>query len=103
MSGDSCDVPIPNWIWTHYQNTDATELMYKSEQGNYSKEYVSLWADEHVLPQYEEFMQEFATQYRDIAHRFEEINISMGPAGELRYPSYNQHDSGTNFPARGAW
>ena len=27
----------------------------------------------------------------------------MGPAGELRFPSYNQHDTGTGYPTRGAW
>lgn len=29
-----------------------------------------------------------------------EINVSLGPAGELRYPSYNLHDWG-NYPNRG--
>ena len=31
-----------------------------------------------------------------------EINISLGPAGEARYPSYNHHDQNVGYPTRGA-
>ena len=27
--------------------------------------------------------------------------MSLGPSGELRYPSYNSHDTGTGYPTRG--
>lgn len=101
--GDTCNIPLPKWIWEHFNGIPPNDLMYKSEQGNYSKEYISLWADDLVLPQYQEFMEAFANHFKGIADRFEEINISMGPAGELRYPSYNNHDSGTNYPSRGAF
>ncbi|MDO6720867.1 family 14 glycosylhydrolase [Psychrosphaera sp. 1_MG-2023] len=114
--GDSCDVPIPNWIWQHYTNENTgqsehlkaqtlkpTDLMYKSEQGNYSNEYVSLWADNLVIPQYIEFMSAFESHYAHMAVNFDELNISMGPAGELRYPSYNSHDTNTGYPTRGAF
>src|SRR5919204_651996 len=38
----------------------------------------------------------------------DEINISLGPAGELRYPSYNAHDATQDgrtcgFPTRGCF
>lgn len=101
--GDDCNIPIPNWIWNHYSGVNANDLKYKSEQGNYSVETVSLWADDLVLSEYTEFLQAFETKYGNKASIIQEINISMGPAGELRYPSYNSHDSGSGYPTRGAF
>ncbi|MBV2128959.1 family 14 glycosylhydrolase [Arsukibacterium indicum] len=104
--GDDCDIPLPPWIWQHYQQQGVTdaELQYQSEFGNRSIETVALWADQWVLPQYIEFMQAFASQYAALAADISEINISMGPAGELRYPSYNSHDGGrTAYPSRGGF
>lgn len=63
-------------------------------------EYVSLWADPYVLPYYLAFVRAFRDHYRARAALIDEINISMGPAGELRYPSYNAHDWG-DYPNRG--
>ncbi|NVK23797.1 MAG: family 14 glycosylhydrolase [Gammaproteobacteria bacterium] len=101
--GDSCNIPLPQWIWQHFPQTTTQQLQYKSEQGNYSKEFVSLWANELVLPQYIEFMQAFEQQFQQYSGIIDELNVSMGPAGELRFPSYNQHDQGTGYPTRGAW
>jgi beta-amylase len=44
------------------------------------------------------FQRHFAPQAAQIA----EINISLGPSGELRYPSYGAHDVGSGYPTRGA-
>lgn len=101
--GDDCNIPIPKWLWTHFQNYSSTDLRYQSEQGNFSKEYLSLWANAVAIEQYQEFMRAFSKHYRNKAYLFDELNVSMGPAGELRLPSYNQHDEGTNYPTRGAW
>tara|TARA_R110002126_G_scaffold15570_7_gene63719 strand:+ start:1448 stop:2857 length:1410 start_codon:yes stop_codon:yes gene_type:complete len=104
--GDDCDIPLPPWIWQHFrqQGVSAADLQYKSEFGNHSAETLSLWADQWVVPQYIEFMQAFAAKYAALAPDISEINISMGPAGELRYPSYNSHDMGlTAYPSRGGF
>ena len=104
--GDDCDIPLPPWIWQHFltQGLSATDLQYKSEFGNDSSETLSLWADKWVLGQYFEFMQAFASHYSQLSDHISEINISMGPAGELRYPSYNSHDKGkTAYPSRGGF
>jgi len=101
--GDDCNIPLPNWIWTAYGSVNQNDLKYLSEQGNYSQETVSLWADDLVLPQYQQFLEAFETQYASKASMIDEVNISMGPAGELRYPSYNSHDTGTGYPTRGAF
>ena len=104
--GDDCDIPLPPWIWQHFtaQGLSARDLQYKSEFANHSVETVSLWADTWVTGQYVEFMQAFASRYVALAADISEINISMGPAGELRYPSYNSHDNGkTAYPSRGGF
>ncbi len=104
--GDTCDIPIPSWIWNQYSNqgVSASDLKYKSEYGNESVETVSLWRDDYVLAEYKEFMEAFEAQFATKAASIDEINISMGPAGELRYPSYNGHDNGlTGYPTRGGF
>lgn len=104
--GDTCDIPIPSWIWNHYSSAglSPSDLKYKSEYGNESVETVSLWSDSYVLSEYQEFMEAFETHFANKASLFDEINISMGPAGELRYPSYNSHDGNlTGYPTRGGF
>lgn len=104
--GDDCDIPLPPWIWQHFsqQGVSASQLKYKSEFGNESSETISLWADDYVIPQYAEFMQAFVSRYHSYSDKIPEINISLGPAGELRYPSYNSHDGGrTGYPTRGGF
>ncbi|ANE45328.1 hypothetical protein SY83_02140 [Paenibacillus swuensis] len=98
--GDDCNIPLPSWVWS---GGTADDRKFKSEQGNYSNEYLSIWYS-GAYTQYEEAMQSFKdnflTSYGSI---IEKIYISMGPAGELRYPSYNSHDSGCGYPNRGCW
>ena len=96
---------IPLWVWgsilSNNKEIDSiSDLQYVSETGDTSMEYVSLWADKYTIPLYEDFMREFKSEFADIAWMTEEINISMGTAGELRYPSFNAHDWG-DFPNRG--
>ncbi|MDJ0736223.1 MAG: family 14 glycosylhydrolase [Nostocaceae cyanobacterium] len=98
--GDVCNQPIPQWIWTHFLGVKKTDLQYKSELGNYSQEVVSLWADDIVMDEYREFMEAFEKQYGEKANIIDEINISTGTAGELRYPAYNTHDH-WKYPHRG--
>jgi hypothetical protein len=56
-----------------------------------------------VANEYRDFTRAFEQQYGDTyADEVVEVNVSLGPSGELRYPSYNQHDEGTGYPTRGA-
>ncbi len=98
--GDDCFEPIPAWIWTHFPGTPGDHLKYQSENGNTSVEVVTLWADDLVMPEYREFMEAFEDHFGEKAAIIDEINISTGTAGELRYPSYNAHDS-YQYPHRG--
>lgn len=108
--GDDYNVYLPNWIWTKYEGQSirgeklsSENLKYKSSQGNYSSEYIALWADEVVKNEYIDFMNAFEDHYGEMYREdIEEINISGGPSGELRYPSYNSHDKDTGYPSKGA-
>ncbi len=104
--GDTCNIPLPSWIWGHYsgQGVNAADLKYKSEFGNEAVETISLWQDAKVLSEYREFMEAFETHFATKSGAMGEINLSMGSAGELRYPSYNSHDNGlTGYPTRGGF
>lgn len=107
--GDTCNIPLPSWLWGKYTGAtlngitlDANGLKHRSEQGNVSNETVQGWATQLVQNEYQAFTQAFVARYgTTYATRMQEINVSLGPAGELRYPSYNSHDSGTGYPTRG--
>ncbi len=105
--GDTVNMPIPGWTWGDIKSKTPSNHenagMSKSEQGNYSKEYIEVHADDVAIHYYESVMREFQNHYKDKAPQIGEINISLGPAGELRYPSYNSHDNNTGYPTRGAF
>ncbi len=98
--GDDCDIPIPAWIWCRLDCKDPDRLKYRSENGNESSEVIALWADDLARKEYMEFITAFRDHFRNLAGEIAEINIGTGPSGELRYPSYNNHDHWT-YPGRG--
>ncbi len=108
--GDDYTSLLPSWLFAKYANrtVDGVKLgldglKHRSEQGNYSPETVQGWADAVVANEYRDFTNAFARHFgRRYAHDVVEINVSLGPSGELRYPSYNSHDVGTGYPTRGA-
>src|SRR3712207_1870766 len=108
--GDDCTSLLPSWLWPKYEGRSyrgiplgPNGLQHRSEQGNYSRETVQGWADRIVMNEYRDFTRAFEQRYGDVyADEVVEINVSLGPSGELRYPSYNQHDTGTGYPTRGA-
>lgn len=104
--GDNISVPLPNWVWSEFgaktPSGNPESLKYKSEQGNTSQEYLAVWADHIVVDHYKGVMQEFQNHFASRAKDIGEVNISLGPAGELRYPSYNSHDQHAGYPTRGA-
>jgi beta-amylase len=92
--GDACQVPLPPWL-------DDEALFYRSAQGNLSREAVSVWATPRVLEQYRQLLQAFLTRYASLASKTHGIAIGLGPASELRYPSYNAHDTNAGYPGPG--
>ena len=95
--GDECAIPIPAWLWKKYP-----DAMTVSEFGNPTKETLTPWSTRDVLPEYMAVMRSFKNTFAAHASNIAEINISFGPSGELRFPSYNSHDQGkANCPTRG--
>lgn len=104
--GDDVNVMLPPYIWKKMagkmrsKNVDAA--CFVSEQGNVCRESISCWATDFVLGDMKAFFAAFMARFAHKAEYISEINISLGPAGELRYPSYNLHDKNAGFPTRGA-
>ncbi|MBZ0189345.1 MAG: family 14 glycosylhydrolase, partial [Candidatus Obscuribacterales bacterium] len=104
--GDNVNIPIPLWVWNKAgsrvpsRNPDAVKFV--SEQGNKSHEYVSYWGTPYIIDRKANVMKEFQSHFAGKAHSISELNISLGTAGEIRYPSYNSHDQGSGYPTRGA-
>jgi beta-amylase len=102
--GDNVNISLPEWVWKEIADKaklDPEALKFKSEQGHTSKEFISFWADHLAKEHYESVMQNFQNHFGGKARNIGEINISMGPAGEMRYPSYNAHDPDAGYPTRG--
>jgi beta-amylase len=94
--GDQCDYPIPTWLW----NKDKLENMaFKSESGYINQEALAPWW-KGTEKQYDELYKSFARHFADKRELIVKIYLSGGPAGEIRYPSYQGGDS-WEYPERG--
>jgi len=105
--GDTCTIPLPAWVY------DAAELdpdiFYTDAGGHRNPEYISLGCDEvpclfgrTPLEAYTDFITAFADEFYDLmGHTITEITVGLGPAGELRYPSYPEGDGRWRFPGVG--
>jgi len=96
--GDSVNIPLPKWLWTKGEH-------FISEGGNANLDYVSYWDTPKVLPYYKRFYSEFSRHFGSEASNIPEVIISLGPSGEIHYPSYHSHDrnlSLAGYPNRGA-
>lgn len=98
--------------------SEGLDAAYKSETGNRSVEVISSFATHarrtpgrmHPLDRHAKYFEEFREHFAPMAEHIQEIIIGLGPAGELTYPSYHQHDVNfrwngvkiADYPARGA-
>ena len=105
--GDDITIPLPCWVWWKYAGKrlggvtlTANDMKYRSERGNDYEGYIALWLDALIADEYVDFMNDFENHFANYAETISELNISGGPSGELRYPSYNEHDQWV-FPQRG--
>lgn len=94
--GDDCNIPLPEWVWSL---GPAEEIVYKNEDGQQNQEYVAPFFQE-IYPQYAEAMAAFGSAFSNYDDLITKVYISMGPAGELRYPSY-VNALGWSYPERG--
>ncbi|CAN6460635.1 unnamed protein product [Victoria cruziana] len=107
--GDCCTIPLPRWVVEEIDRDQ--DLTYTDQWGRRNYEYVSLGCDElQVLKGrtpvqcYSDFMRAFRDTFsRLLGDTIVEIQVGMGPAGELRYPSYPEANGTWRFPGIGAF
>ncbi|CAL0322298.1 unnamed protein product [Lupinus luteus] len=107
--GDTCTIPLPKWVCEEIDNNP--DLAYTDQWGRRNYEYISLGCDiESVLKKrtpvqcYAEFMSDFKDNFNHLlGDTIVEIQVGMGPAGELRYPSYPEQSGTWKFPGIGAF
>ncbi|GER55883.1 beta-amylase [Striga asiatica] len=107
--GDSCTIPLPKWVVEEIDRDP--DLAYTDQWGRRNYEYLSLGCD--TLPVlkgrspvqcYSDFMCAFRDTFKHLlGDTIVEIQVGMGPAGELRYPSYPEQNGTWKFPGIGAF
>lgn len=89
---DNVNIPLPQYIYDMY----GEELNFVNSKKAKINEYASFWCPS-ILDRYECFMNAFRNHFANDSKYIQKIYISMGPAGELRFPSYNA-SNGWKYP-----
>ncbi|CAE7818865.1 unnamed protein product [Symbiodinium sp. CCMP2456] len=108
--GDSVSFPLPDWC---LNKAKSGGFLYKSKWGVTSEDCLSLSADrQQIFPTaaggtrtalqcYQDFMAAFLKAMGNhVGSTICELQVGMGPCGELRYPSYLM-SNGWNWPGVG--
>ncbi|KAH0648549.1 hypothetical protein KY285_033797 [Solanum tuberosum] len=105
--GDSCSIPLPPWVLEEISKNP--DLVYTDRSGRRNPEYLSLGCD--MLPVlkgrtpiqvYTDYMRSFRERFNDcLGNVIVEIQVGMGPCGELRYPAYPESNGTWRFPGIG--
>ncbi|KAM7488399.1 hypothetical protein LguiB_025883 [Lonicera macranthoides] len=107
--GDSCTIPLPKWV-VEEMDKDP-DLAYTDQWGRRNYEYLSLGCDSLPVLKgrtpvqcYSDYIRAFKDKFQHlIGDTIVEIQVGMGPAGELRYPSYPEQNGTWKFPGIGAF
>ncbi|ELR16593.1 betaamylase [Acanthamoeba castellanii str. Neff] len=93
--GDQCFIPLPPWVLSIGQANP--DIYYRDREGGADDEYLSLGVDYQpvlngrtALQVYADYMSSLEQTFRVFLQKgtINQIQVGMGPAGELRYPSY---------------
>lgn len=105
--GDTCHIQLPDWICK--QGESDHDIFFTDRDGRRNKEYLSLGIDDRrvlngrsAVEVYSDFMQSFRDSMQDFleAEMITEVEVGLGPSGELRYPSFRE-SHGWHFPGIG--
>nr|XP_043609903.1 beta-amylase isoform X2 [Erigeron canadensis] len=105
--GDVVNIPIPQWV-REVGETDP-DIFYTNRAGNRNFEYLTIGVDNlplfdgrTAIELYRDYMTSFRENIAELleAGLFTDIEVGLGPAGELRYPSYPE-TQGWAFPGIG--
>ncbi|XP_052206398.1 beta-amylase isoform X3 [Diospyros lotus] len=93
--GDAVNIPLPRWI-LEVGESDP-DIFFTNRTGNRNKEYLTigvdnlpLFAGRTAVEVYRDYMKSFRENMSDFLESglIVDIEVGLGPAGELRYPSY---------------
>ncbi|KAK7335554.1 hypothetical protein VNO80_27460 [Phaseolus coccineus] len=105
--GDSVSISLPKWVLKVGKTNP--DIFYTNYKGIRNKECLSLGVDNQPLfhgrspiELYTDYMRSFRDNMQDFleSQLIIDIEVGLGPAGELRYPSYSQN-LGWVFPGIG--
>ncbi|CAM8879402.1 unnamed protein product [Rhodiola kirilowii] len=105
--GDSCSIPLPPWVLEEVSRNP--DLVYTDRSGRRNPEYISLGCDAMPLLRGRTPIQVYGDYMRSFRNRFKEylggvimeIQVGLGPCGELRYPAYPESNGTWKFPGIG--
>ncbi|EMS52057.1 Beta-amylase 3, chloroplastic [Triticum urartu] len=105
--GDSCNIPLPPWVLEEV--SADPDIVYTDRSGRRNPEYISLGCD--TLPVlkgrtpvqvYSDYMRSFRDRFAGyLGTVIAEVQVGLGPCGELRYPSYPEANGTWSFPGIG--
>ncbi|CAB4274265.1 unnamed protein product [Prunus armeniaca] len=105
--GDVVTIPLPQWVLDIGESDP--DIFYTNLKGNRNPEYLTLGVDNRRLFSgrtaveiYSDYMKSFRENFADFLETglIIDIEVGLGPAGELRYPSYPE-SQGWVFPGIG--
>lgn len=105
--GDTCHITLPQWVLDVGEKDP--DIFYTDKEGFRNRECLSLGCDMEPLfggrtpiDMYRDLMQSFSDTFQHMfGSTITEVTVGMGPAGELRYPSYPEGDGRWRFPGVG--
>lgn len=105
--GDTCQIPLPDWVMEIGESDP--NVWFTDLNGVRNMECLSLGCDDLRIFQgrtpvemYHDFISAFSDRFQHLfGDCMTEITVGMGPAGELRYPSYPEGDGRWRFPGVG--
>lgn len=107
--GDNFVVPLPSWVLSVGKSNPS--IWYTDQTGATDEEYISLGADTKALfggrtpvQIYSDFMTAFKNTFSSyIPSVVNEVQVGLGPAGELRYPGYQLQQNRWSYCGVGAF
>lgn len=105
--GDSCYITLPEWVLK--EGEANSDIFFTDRAGTRNQEYLSFGVDDKpvldgrtAVEVYSDFMTSFRQHMSEFleADVISEVEVGLGPAGELRYPSFPE-SQGWRFPGIG--
>lgn len=105
--GDNVNIPLPDWVLRVGEG--HPDIFYTDASGHRNPECLSLGCDREPMLEgrtpvraYTDFVRAFlAAAEGYLGWTVSEVTVGLGPAGEMRYPSYPEGDGRWRFPGIG--